>query len=396
MNPQLKRLSNIAQKPSKKILGIMSGTSLDGIDLALCNMEGSGLSTKIKIEHFITLPFDDAIRNRMLDICSKSMVSTEAITLIHKEFGCYVADKINQQLSVWNIPNNEVDLIASHGQTIYHIAANGIHQSGATLQIGDADMIAQATGIITIGDFRQKHIAGGGAGAPLAVYGDYLLFHTKEKDQVLLNIGGISNFTFIPKGGNFSYVICTDVGPGNALMDAWVQQMMPGHRFDKDGQWAMNGKVNKGLLQNMLKEPFFEKSFPKTTGKEFFNLDFMQSALRESKIEEILLEDMMATLCELTVQSISTAIQQVNISKDRFSILISGGGIHHPLIMSRLKTIFGTNAIHTTDKYGIHPDAKEAVLFALLANECICGDATIFNNNAHYPALSMGKISLPQ
>ena len=220
--------------------------------------------------------------------------------------------------------------------------------------------------------------------------------NSDKKNQILLNIGGIANFTLIPKSSDFSGIISTDVGTGNALTDIWVQHKMPDYRYDKDGHWAMQGKVNEVLLQSMLNKSFFKKPFPKTTGKEYFNLDFIQSAISESNTKDIHLEDMLATLCELTVQSISNAIDKLTITNNEFTILMSGGGIHHPLIVSRLKTIFGSNTIQTTKVEGIHPDAKEAILFALLANECICGDASIFNNNLFYPALTMGKISLPQ
>ncbi|MFM7858273.1 MAG: anhydro-N-acetylmuramic acid kinase, partial [Flammeovirgaceae bacterium] len=293
---------------------------------------------------------------------------------------------------------NQINLIASHGQTIYH-APKTLHRKGkfgnATLQIGDGDHMAQATGIITLSDFRQKHIAGGGEGAPLAAYGDYLIFSKQGEDRVMLNIGGIANFTFLPGSLNTNEVFCTDVGPGNTLMDAYMQKYF-GKYFDEDADAAKQGKVNEVLLATLKDNHFFHQPFPKTTGPELFNLDYLQRAQYQSGSEEISKQDVMATLNRFSADMIVMAIQSAIGRNVRVKIYSSGGGMHNPLLMQHLKQQLPQHQFLITTDLGIHPDAKEAVLFATLANECVCGGRTNYGDNRNgIPSVAMGKISLP-
>src|SRR3569833_1302017 len=223
MNNNLQRLNNSAQKPEKLGIGLMSGTSLDGLDIALCRFNGNGLDTKFELVHFKTIPYHQHFKEQVHEIFSRRLVDLEKVTLLTAYIGDFHGELILKALEKWNVKPEEVDFIASHGQSIYH-APKRLHQQkeypNATLQIGDVDHIAVKTGILTISDFRQKHIAAGGEGAPLALYGEVLLASKKGEDRILLNIGGIANLTNLPSDGDLYKVVCTDIGPGNTLIDA--------------------------------------------------------------------------------------------------------------------------------------------------------------------------------
>jgi len=397
MNPAIEQLYRLASKPYRLIVGLMSGTSLDGLDIALCKIEGHGLDTKIELLQFETVPYNTDFKNEIKNIFSKREIDLEKLCLLNPWIACKHAQMINTCLLTWKVKNNEVDLIASHGQTVYH-APKRLHQQlkfgNATLQIGDGDHLAVATGIITISDFRQKNIAVGGEGAPLAVYGDYLLFGKQGEARVLLNIGGIANFTYLP--GNHENIICTDVGPGNTLMDAYLQQQFPGRFFDTDARIAQSGVVHENLLSALKDNDFFKQDFPKTTGPELFNLQYLKVAKQKSNTVDLSGEDTMATLNRFSADMIAIALRNGIKDLSATSIYCSGGGIHNPLLMQHLKAQLPECVFNNTDDMGISPDAKEAVLFALLANECICSDVL---ENKHkipgIPTVAMGKISLP-
>jgi anhydro-N-acetylmuramic acid kinase len=397
MNKSIQRLYDIAVKPKRLILGLMSGTSVDGLDVALCSFEGSGLTTKIELLKYETVSFDEEMKQQVRSVFSKKQVDLEKLTLLNPWIALQHAAIINALLKKWNIKHREVDIIASHGQTIYH-APKSLHRQGnfgnATLQIGDGDHLAVATGIICLSDFRQKHIAAGGEGAPLAVYGDYLVFGKKGENRILLNIGGIANFTFLPADLDISKVFSTDIGPGNTMMDAFIQKHFPGKYFDANAEVASNGKINEALLTSLKENDFFERSFPKTTGPELFNLHYLHAAMQRSSTENMGVEDTMATLNKFTADAIVEGIKRTG--KENLYIYSSGGGMHNPLLMQHIQTQLPGSKFYTTTDLQIDPDAKEAVLFAVLANECICGNEPAFGNgSAGIPAVSMGKVSFP-
>jgi anhydro-N-acetylmuramic acid kinase len=395
----IEKLLAIGKKETRTIIGLMSGTSLDGLDIALCKITGEGLHTKLRLQQFISIPYTPGFKSDIRSVLGKNHVPLADICLLNKFIAVTHAQMINQCLEEWNIPPDEVDLIASHGQTIYH-APFSLHEQAqfgnATLQIGDGDHLSVNTGIITISDFRQKNIAAGGEGAPLAAYGDFLLFSREDKDRVLLNIGGISNFTFLPAGEPFQHVICSDTGPGNTLMDAWIRKKYPGLDFDTDASIAKQGRVNEQLLSALLSLSFFKIPVPKTTGPELFSLQFVENALRDSGTINLPAEDVLATLNRLTAFSICQSIEAVIKKNTDTEILMSGGGIHNPLLVAFVKDYFPGLAVHTTADCDVVPDAKEAILFALLANEMVAGNESTFGKgNKGFPGISMGKISFP-
>jgi anhydro-N-acetylmuramic acid kinase len=394
MNLDIRKLSVIAEKKHRLIIGLMSGTSLDGLDIALCKIEGSGQSTKVKLLAFETTSYPDDFKKEIKKICFVKTVDLEQICLLNKKLGVLHAKYINDFIATKGYKNHEIDLIASHGQTIYHSPAHlrkPDEYGNATLQIGDADHLAVHTGIITISDFRQKNIAQGEEGAPLALYGDYLLFKSDLETRVLLNIGGIANFTILKPQTNFEEVVCSDLGPGNTLMDQFIQQNFKPLFFDKNAEIARKGKVIQPLLTNLLTHNFFKEEFPKTTGPELFNLKYVEEALNFIKQNDFSKEDILATLNRFTAETIAIGVKKFILNDDNAVIYLSGGGAHNPLIVANLKWLLPNVLFKNTRDLGINPDAKEAILFALLANETIAGDPSFFSIHT----LSLGKISLP-
>jgi len=393
LNHNLQKLFGIACKEERLGIGLMSGTSLDGLDIALCSFSGNGLATKFKLEDFVTIPYPADFKTEVQQVFAKKTVDLEMVVLLNEFIGTYHAELVLKALADWNIKPEDVDFIASHGQTIYH-APKRLHQKAgypnATLQIGDGDHIAVKTGILTISDFRQKHLATGGEGAPLALYGDLILGSKKGENRILLNIGGIANLTYLPADGNYQNILCTDIGPGNTLIDAACRRYFD-KPYDEDSIIAYSGKVNDALLNELLSNSFFKESSPKTTGPELFNLDFVADAQKRSGTLTISPEDLISTLSALTATSIAQFIE-TNFKVDNLQVFLSGGGARNPFIAAQLKKDLPQASIKNTDALGIDPDAKEAILFALLGNEALCGEPIKIGDN---PAVLMGKFSFP-
>jgi anhydro-N-acetylmuramic acid kinase len=389
MNPNIEALYRTAGNHERTIVGLMSGTSVDGLDIAVCKIAGSGNSTIFNVTHHTTIPYDAAFKAAIAQIFSIKNVDLEEVTLLHAHIARVHASMVLSALNSWGIQASSVDLIASHGQTIYHAPASMHKQSmygNATLQIGDGDIISTATGIITISDFRQKHIAAGGEGAPLALFGDTILFASETENRVLLNMGGIANFTYLPAGQTAS-IISTDVGPANTLIDSYVKANYAGLSYDTNGEIASSGKINEAFVNAVLAHPFFSAAFPKTIGPELFNLDFIAAASKSAGIVTLAHQDMVASLSYITARVITDGIHKiVGDANKEIVIYASGGGIHNAYIMQHLQNLCPNASFKNLETLGVHPDAKEAVLFAILANEAVAGS----------PTLSMGKVSFPQ
>jgi anhydro-N-acetylmuramic acid kinase len=395
MNSNIERLYKIAQKKDRLVIGLMSGTSVDGLDVALCKIKGSGVDTDLELLEFETIPFDKSLKAEIKTILSKKTVDLERVCLLNAHIAIVHSEIILKCLTKWKLTAGQIDLIASHGQSIYHAPASLHKQQGygnSTLQIGDGDHIAVKTGIITFSDFRQKHIAAGGEGAPLAIYGDYLIFSKKGENRIMLNIGGIANFTYLAGSLNANEVFSTDVGPGNTLMDAYIQEHFFGKYYDEDATVALTGKVNSHLLAELKDHEFFRQSFPKTTGPELFNMHYLITAKTMSGTLNITHEDTMATLNRLTADTIVDAITKQLKEGAKYTIYLSGGGMHNPLVRKTIQEQLPEIELHDTTDLGINPDAKEAVLFAILANEAVYGNTKLANG---FIDVSMGKVSFP-
>lgn len=374
MNKQLLRLTEIAQKPQRTIIGLMSGTSLDGLDIALCNFKWK----KPQLLNFRTVEYSQDLRNRIRAVQSQVNVNLQEVCVLHAELAHLYADLVLESLAEWEVEVHQVDLIASHGQTIYH---HPNKKMNSTFQIVDGDHIAEKTGIVTISDFRQKHVAKGGEGAPLAGIMDETLYRSDTSHRLLLNLGGISNFTWLPSKESREKILISDIGPANTLINEAMKKHF-NKPFDEDGKVASKGKVHSGLLKYLLLEPFFRKPFPKTTGQEDFNLDLVEELMSGFKIE-LEPKDLVATLTHLTIQSITRAVEEI-IGDKPFEMFVSGGGVHNSTIMNGLKERLVNAEFKDFEESGISADSKEAVLMAFLANECVVGGEW-----------ELGKVSLP-
>jgi anhydro-N-acetylmuramic acid kinase len=420
MNSNLQRLYDLASRPSRRIIGLMSGTSMDGLDVALCRIEGHGGATKVELLNFETVDYTDDVKAEIRKVFAKKNIDFQHLTLLNEWIGRLHGEMVASCLTKWGLDTEGVDLVASHGQTVFHAPKilHGIEKfSNATLQIGDGDHVAVTTGIITLSDFRQRHVAAGGEGAPLAVYGDYFIFSDPSENRLMLNMGGIANFTYLPASLDASEVFVTDTGTGNTLLDAFVRRFYPEKAYDKDAEIARRGHVLPDLLATLKSDDFFKKPFPKTTGPELFSVEYVEKAIENTpsvfqrlstiksendRLADQQIADLLATLTRFSAETIAEAIRSVFVEKQfsdatirGFKIYMSGGGMHNPLLVNWLQELLPEIQFKKTNDLGINGDAKEAVLFAILANECVAGNATDFGNRAGVPSVSMGKISFP-
>ena len=398
MHQNIQNLVKVASKPERMIIGLMSGTSMDGLDIALCSIKGAGRDTKFELKAFTTIDYTIDFKEKILSIFSKEMVALETLCLLNAWVGKQHGKMVLDALAKWNIAPEIIDMIASHGQTIYH-APKSLHPNSeydpATLQIGDGDHIAVTTGILTLSDFRQKHIAAGGEGAPLAVYGDYLLCSHPTQNRLLLNMGGIANFTYLAAGCSLDQVFSTDTGTGNTLMDAYTRAHFAPLAYDKDGAIAASGKINAALLSELKAHSFFSLVLPKTIGPELFNLEFLSKAQIASNTLDWSPQDVMATLNLFSAETIADCINSSIPTGTKFNMYSSGGGMHNPVLMGHLKSLLPHAILYSSDAIGINPDAKEAILFALLANEAVAGTPLFAGGHATKIPITMGKISFP-
>ena len=386
-------LEPILNKQERLVVGLMSGTSMDGVDAALVRINGHGLNTKIELIHFICLPYEPSLVQSLEDIISKG--STRQISQTNFTVGGAFAEAALAVIKGAGLSTSDIDLIGSHGQTIYHNPPSSKKGVASTTQIGELDVIAERTGITTIGDFRTRDVAAGGEGAPLVPYVDYLLFHKSGKVSIVQNVGGIANATVVTE--RIEDVIAFDTGPGNMLMNNVVSLATNGEkRFDQDGRLASQGSVNKVLLEKLLSHPFFAKSPPKSTGAELFGKEKASELYALVKEKRISLNDLITTLLELTLESIAISYERFIFPKWNVSeVILSGGGARNPLFVKKLKKKIDHVKFSTSDDYGIPVEAKEAVAFAVLANELISGNcANLPSATGAERRVPLGKIVL--
>ena len=332
----------------------MSGTSLDGIDAVLVAF---GPSYPVLISQYY-LPYNDTLKQAVLDLHQPTLNELHQTQLVGNQLARLYAQAVNTLLAKSNVPAEQIIAIGCHGQTIRHCPEHGY-----TLQIGNAALLAELTGITVVSDFRSRDIAAGGQGAPLVpAFHDKLLRHP-ERHRVIVNIGGISNLTNLPPHGGTSGFDC---GPGNLLMDAWCLQHQ-GKPFDAGGAWAATGQVLPALLKRMLNEPFFALAPPKSSGRDLFNMAWLQNHLFWDESPE----DVQATLTELTARTIAQAIdEQCSGAQD---IYLCGGGAHNLTLRTRLAALLPECSVQTTEATGLDGDYLEAIAFAWLAQQAMLG-----------------------
>ena len=340
-------------------IGLMSGTSIDGVDCSIVAFENNRV--EIISSYFEECPRE--LRENILTICEGSKVSLKFLGETDIAVGKLFASVVNKQLKETKIIPKAITAIGSHGQTIWH-QPHGNYPF--TMQIGDPNVICRQTGITTIAGFRQKDVATGGQGAPLAPLFHREFFHSSYRDRVIINIGGMANITILPKEGGCS---AYDIGPGNVLMDYWNLKKQ-GTRYDKNGEWAATGQYSQELLQDMLEESYLKKSPPKSTGRELFNGVWLENII--SRYDRNLRpEDVQATLSVFTSKCIADAVN--NLAQDP-EVYICGGGVHNSCLMNDLKSSIEESAVMTTTALGIEPDWVEAATFAWLAKKNINGE----------------------
>jgi anhydro-N-acetylmuramic acid kinase len=337
-------------------IGVMSGTSLDGIDIAAVRINDQ--FSFIAAQCF-TIP--EKIRQDILGLTQPSENEIEKLGRLDIVLGRLFADSINQFLQSAPFDTNQIVAIGCHGQTVRHRP-----DAGFTLQIGDPNTIAEMTKLTVAADFRRRDIAAGGQGAPLVPAFHNNVFRSAAKNRVILNIGGMSNLTLLPVDTSKA-VTGYDTGPGNILLDAWIHKHC-GASYDKAGEWAASGKVNQELLQQLLSFPFFTEAPPKSTGREQFHLDWLEQVIH-SNHQEISAVDVQATLLELTAQSIADAINAEMLANP--ALYICGGGVHNKALTARLSSLVKHSHIGTTEELGLHPDWVEAAAFGWLAHQTI-------------------------
>jgi len=375
----IENLIRLKEKESRNVIGLMSGTSYDGIDACLVKITGNGLSTEIDIIGYETYPYKNEIRALISEASRKETGTVDKICRLNFILGKLFADAVRQIAGKLSIPLSEIDIVGSHGQTIYHISSlkeKNDMEARSTLQIGEPSVIAQETGVTTVADFRTRDIAAGGEGAPLVPYADFILFGRDVIGRAIQNIGGISNVTFLPADCDINEIIAFDNGPGNMIIDRFAEIITDGRlTYDKNGELASKGTLDQDLLERLCTHPYLSKSPPKSTGREDFGFQFSDNLYKELRQDNIDILDVIATITAFTAKSISDSYRKFILPYYKIDeIIISGGGVRNPVLFQFLKDYLVNISISKVDDFGIPSDAKEALAFAILANETISGN----------------------
>ncbi|HKS81610.1 MAG TPA: anhydro-N-acetylmuramic acid kinase [Candidatus Acidoferrales bacterium] len=375
---------------SMRVIGMMSGTSADGIDAALVEISGAPprISAKFLAHHHVALPAP--LRRDVLRIANGEAVTTAEISTLNFELGGAFARTALEACRAWKIPVARIDLIGSHGQTVYHQgrtekipsvrgAASSINQDrrpiSSTLQLGEPSVIAERTGVTTIADFRPSDMAAGGQGAPLVPFVDYLLFRNEKRGRVALNIGGIANLSAIPNGAQERHVFAFDTGPGNMAVDALAAWATKGRaRFDRDARIALSGRTIPPLLARLMREPYLRRKPPKTAGREQFGSAYADGIIAWAKRHRARPEDVVRTAAVFTSLSIADAVHRFVSPRMRVDdLIVAGGGAKNPLMMAQLSADLPEVQICRAEEFGMPSEAKEAFAFAILAYEAFHG-----------------------
>lgn len=404
MSPKAWRwLESYAKAKERLVIGLISGTSADGVDAALVKIVGKE-PKRVETIAFITKPYPAEIREAVLRISQDGDVET--LCWLNFTLGEIFADAALEVVKFAGAKLKSVSLIGSHGQTVRHLPPTSSSRAPrhsplqfGTLQIASPAVIAFRTGIPVVSDFRSKDMAAGGQGAPLVPLVDWLLLKHNRKNRVALNIGGIANLTVLPAGAKASDVIAFDTGPGNMLIDGAVRHFSGGkENFDRDGNWAKKGKVDEILLRWLMSHPFFCQPPPKSTGREMFGESFLQQVLKRAKRRNLTACDVVATLTALTASSIANAIESFVLPKvgKVDELIVSGGGANNPALMAMLQERLPEIPICRSDEFGINADAKEAVAFAILAHRTVMGlSGNLPSATGAEMPLILGSVTLP-
>ena len=381
------------------VLGLMSGTSADGIDVALARISGTPPLLQTELLAHTALDFPLAIRNEILRVAEQQPITAGEISQLNFRLGEDFADAALVACRKFRVAPKSVALLGSHGQTIFHQGRPtkflGV-ATASTLQIGEASIIAARTGITTVADFRPADIAAGGQGAPLVPYADYLLYRDAKLGRVALNLGGIANITVIPAGARPSDIFAFDTGPANMVIDALVAHFSKGRqRFDKNAHLAAQGRSIPAMLDELLRDPYLKISPPKSTGREYYGRAYTERLIALGRRHQAKPNDLIRAATIFTALSVVDAINRFVLPKHKIAqLIVSGGGAQNPLILAQLVAAFATIEVLPSSELGVPEDTKEAYAFALLAYETFHERASNIPSatGAHRPAI-LGKIS---
>jgi anhydro-N-acetylmuramic acid kinase len=381
------------------VLGLMSGTSADGIDVALARISGTPPLLQTELLAHTALDFPFAIRNEILRVAEQQPVTAGEISQLNFRLGEDFADAALAACRKFRVAPKNVALLGSHGQTIFHqgrpTKCFGV-ATASTLQIGEASIIAARTGITTVADFRPADIAAGGQGAPLVPYVDYLLYRDAKLGRVALNLGGIANITVIPAGAKPSDILAFDTGPANMVIDALVAHFSKGRqRFDKNAHLAAQGRSIPAMLDELLRDPYLKISPPKSTGREYYGRAYTERLIALGRRHQAQPNDLVRAATIFTALSVVDALNRFVLPKHKIAqLIVSGGGAQNPLILAQLVAAFATIEVLPSSELGVPEDTKEAYAFALLAYETFHERASNIPSatGAHRPAI-LGKIS---
>jgi anhydro-N-acetylmuramic acid kinase len=341
-------------------LGIMSGTSLDGIDVAACRFEGKS----IELIAFHSAEWEPGLRERILKLASAERIEMNGLVEAHFELAREYAKAVETILENANITPSQIRAIGLHGQTIRHLPFAPVP---STFQLGSGAALAALTGIDVVSDFRSADIALGGQGAPLVPMFDHHFLRSDSMDRLIVNIGGIANVTWLPANAQTSDVIAFDCGPGNMLLDSITQRYF-GKPYDENGDIARSGKIDRDLLEEFLSNPYFKNPPPKSTGRELFSEQFLNDLNQKIASGQLLPEDALATLTELTALTILQSFEFLHPKTREVEIIVSGGGAFNNYLLERMNANAASNGgIHLSDAFGIPAKAKEALAFAFFA-----------------------------
>ena len=387
----VERIQKMLQKESRLCAGVMSGTSLDGLDVAICRIYHSGHDTRLELVHFETVPYTAEQRKRLLAACAPETSNVAEICSLNKWMGMFIGESVCDVVRHAKLSLSELDFIASHGQTIYHLP-----QEGATLQIGEPADIAAITDCLTLADFRPSDMAYGGQGAPLAPFFDWLLCRSDKYNRLLINTGGIANITALRAGGDIDSLMAFDTGPANVLSDNLMKLYTGGETAcDMGGALAAGGQISEALHQSMVQEdPFLTLPPPKTTGRELYTYAYAQKLLLRGQEMGLPFEDILATVTDFSAYAIADSVKRfLPFTLDE--VYQTGGGWHNLFLRERLSKRLGL-PVRSLAELGIDGDAKEACFFAIFGNEFLHGrfnnakSATGANRN-----VIMGKLCIP-
>jgi anhydro-N-acetylmuramic acid kinase len=381
------------------VLGLMSGTSADGIDLALARISGAPPQLKAKFLGHSSFPFPPALRKEILRVAEQQPISAGELSQLNFRLGHIYADAVLAACRKFKIAPRRINLVGNHGQTIFHQGQPVKYfgrPTASTLQIGGAPVIAARTGIITVSDFRTADMALGGQGAPLVPFADYAVYRHPKLGRVSLNIGGIANVTVIPAGASPDQVLAFDTGPGNMLIDALVERFSHGRqRFDKDARLAQSGRSIPALLNELMRDPYLKLAPPKSTGREYYGRAYVQKALTLGRRHDAKPADLIRAATIFTALSVVDALHRFVLRSHRIhQLIVSGGGARNPLILAQISASLPGVDVLPSSNFGILEDAKEAFAFAILAYETFHQRSSNLPSatGARGPAI-LGKIS---